>query len=310
MLINFFSNVDTSNKLFTLPDCNPIQSLLKKENLEESNSKDMDESLVLFYENNKNKKVVIKAFSFQPNINGYKVIIRDKKQEIEKAIEKINSLNEIKFIIDKKDKCLFEELKKYGEVIKVPAITELYENKLKIKAYGKEEDVIIYDIFDLVKLGQVLLGKEKEGYVTVYGSAVEGKKIVAINENTTYRDIFNLLNGNEEYLVKIINGGSLKGTPIYNLDNKVSIDSKGILFLAEKDIPSNKKFSCINCAKCLRACPENLNPAKLMDLARRNEKDEFLKFGGDKCIECGLCSFVCPSNIEVSQIIKTAKEFR
>ena len=32
-------------------------------------------------------------------------------EESAKAIEKINSLNEIKFIIDKKDKCLFEELK-------------------------------------------------------------------------------------------------------------------------------------------------------------------------------------------------------
>ena len=46
-----------------------------------------------------------------------------------------------------------------------------------------------------------------------------------------------------------------------------------------------------------------------MDLSRRNEKEEFIKFGGNKCIDCGLCSFVCPSNIEVAQIIKTSKVF-
>ena len=41
-----------------------------------------------------------------------------------------------------------------------------------------------------------------------------------------------------------------------------------------------------------------------------SEKEEFIKFGGEKCIDCGLCSFVCPSNIEIAQTIKTAKTFK
>ena len=41
----------------------------------------------------------------------------------------------------------------------------------------------------------------------------------------------------------------------------------------------------------------------------RGEKEEFLKFGGNKCIECGLCSYVCPSKIEVANKIVTAKAF-
>ncbi|MDV4149618.1 4Fe-4S dicluster domain-containing protein [Clostridium sp. AL.422] len=309
MLINLFNSVDVSNKLFTLTDSKLSQTLVEKNNLEESTAREIDESLSLYYEKNKGKQVIIKAFSFQPNLNGYEIIVNEKKEELKKGLEKINSLNEIKFVVNKKDKRLFEKLKVHGDVIKVPAMTDLYDNKLISKVYGETNNVIIYDILDVIKLGQALLGKEIESYVTVYGSAVEGNKVIVINSDTTYNDVFKALNGKEDILTKVIDGGSLNGTPVYDINSKINKDSKGLLFLSNADLPSSEKYSCINCAKCLRVCPEGLSPVKLMELSKRNEKEEFIKFGGDKCIDCGLCSFVCPSNIEVAQIIKTSKVF-
>ncbi|MGG7057458.1 4Fe-4S dicluster domain-containing protein [Clostridium tertium] len=309
MLSNLFKNVNVCNKIFALKDTNLSEVLAKKNNSEELAAKEIDESLSIPYENNKGKKVVIKAFNFQPNLNGYGIIVNERKEELEKGLEKIKSLNEVKFVINKKDKTLINSLKEFGQVIKVPTITDLYEEKIISKAYGNSRDVIVYDILDIIRLGQSLLGKTVEGFVTVYGSAVEGNKVLIINKNNTYKEVFEVLNGKEEELIKIINGGSLNGTPIYDLNSVVSIESKGLLFLNEKDLPSKESFSCINCAKCLRVCPEGLNPIKLMDLYKRNEKEEFIKFGGKKCIDCGLCSFICPSNLEIAQTIKTAKLF-
>lgn len=309
MLSNLFTNINVSSKLFILTDAKLSQDLVTKDNSEGISAKEIDESLSLSYEKNKDKKVIIKAFSFQPNLNGYGIIVNEKKEELKKGLEKIKSLNEVKFVVNKKDKSLFEDLNVYGEVIKVSAITDLYENKLVNKAYGDSKDVIIYDILEIIKLGQALSGKEVEGFVTVYGSAVKGNKVMVIKNDTTYNDVFEALDGNKKVLAKVVDGGSLNGTPVYDLNSKIAEGSKGILFLSEKDLPSNEKNSCINCAKCLRACPEGLNPIKLMDLSKRNEKEEFIKFGGDKCIECGLCSFICPSNIEIAQTIKTAKAF-
>lgn len=309
MFINLFNNVKVSNKLFTLSNSTLSQTLVEKENIENLSTKEVDENLISYYEKNKEKKVIVKAFSFQPNLNGYEIIVNAKKEELKKGLEKINSLNEVKFVVNKKDKNLFEELKLFGEVFKVPAITDLYDNKLKSKVYAENNNVIIYDVLDVINLGQALLGKEIENYVTVYGSAVEGNKVVAINKNTTYNDVFKALNGKEDILRKVIDGGSLNGTPVYDINSKINKDSKGLLFLSEADLPSSEKYNCINCAKCLRVCPEGLSPLKLMELSKRNEKEEFIKFGGNKCIDCGLCSFVCPSNIEVAQIIKTSKVF-
>ena len=309
MLSNLFNNVNVSSKLFTLKQSKLSQTLVEKINLDELTAKEIDESLSLYYEKNRDKKVIVKAFSFQPNLNGYGIIVNEKKEELKKGLEKISSLNEVKFVVDKKDKVLFEELKLFGEVIKVPVITDLYDNKLISKVYGDNNNVIIYDIVDVINLGQALLGKEIENYVTVYGSAVEGNTVITINETTTYNDVFQALNGKEDSLIKVVDGGSLNGTPVYDMNAKINKGSKGLLFLTETDLPSNEKYSCINCSKCLRVCPEGLSPVKLMELSIRNEKEEFIKFGGNKCIDCGLCSFVCPSNIEVAQIIKTSKVF-
>ena len=309
MLNNLFSNVNTKNKLFTLNSAKIFKDLAKEHNSEELLAKEIDESLSLPFEINKGKKALIKAFSFQPNLNGYEIILRERKEELEKGLEKIKSLNEIKFISCKKDKAIFEDLKAYGEVVKVSPIIDLYDNKLKSKAYGESNDVVIYDIIDIVNLGQALLKKEIESFITVYGSAVNGNKVCAVSKNTTYRQVFEALNGKENILSKVIDGGSLNGTPVYDLNSPIKSNSRGILFLTENDLPTNKSCSCINCSKCLRACPEGLNPIKLMDLYKRKEKEEFIRFGGNKCIDCGLCSFVCPSNLEIAQTIKTAKEF-
>lgn len=310
MLSNLFRNVNVSNKMFALKDANLSDVLVTKENSKELVAKEIAESLSIAYEKNKGKKVVIKAFSFQPNLNGYGTILHQRKEEFEKGLEKIKSLNEVRFVISKKDKTVFNVLKELGQVIKVPDITDLYEDKIISKAYDNSENVKVYDILDVIRLGQSLLGKKVEGFVTVYGSAVEGNKVIIINKDTTYKEVFEALNGKEEELIKVINGGSLNGTPVYDLNSVVSVESKGLLFLSEKDLPSKENYSCINCAKCLRVCPKGLNPIKLMDLYKRNEKEDFIKFGGEECIECGLCSFVCPSNLEISQTIKTAKSFK
>ncbi|MGJ0842403.1 4Fe-4S dicluster domain-containing protein [Clostridium tertium] len=308
MLSNLFSNVNVSNKLFTLNDSSILE--LSIENSKELNAKEIEESLVLPYENNKGKKVVIKAFSFQPNLNGYGTIVRERKEDLKKGLEKIKSISEIKFAVDGKDKNLQESLKEYGEVIKVASITDLYESKLISKVYNEEKNVVIYDIIEIIQLGQALNRKNTEILTAVYGSAINGRKVVALKKGTTYKEVFESLNGNAQELKKVINGGSLNGTPVYNLDSVVDDTTKGILFLTEKDSPSEESYSCIRCGKCLRVCPEGLNPIKLVELYKMGEKEEFIKFGGEKCIDCGLCSFACPSNIEIAQTIKTAKTFK
>lgn len=336
MISNIFSNVKISNRNFKLIN-NNIQSISEAENatvltecdIDKMNYEEVLKNIKEFalVDNNGTelttkyqgsfKKIIVKAFSINPNLNGYGSIAGAKKQELELGLKVIKALFKdatVKFAIDGSDKNIASAVSGLGEVIKVKNTLDFYNNKLGIKVFGKEtntEDVLIEDLLTLIYIGKAFKKVElnKEVYLTVYGGAVEGNKVISVNEGTTINEVFTSLNGNVELLKKVIIDGSLNGQGQHNLDTAIKHSMRGILFLTEKDSPSEEIITCIRCSKCLRVCPEGLNPIKLKELWDRKEKDEFLKFGGEKCIECGLCSYVCPSNIEIAQAIKTGKVF-
>lgn len=310
MLCNLFNNVNVFNKMFILKDAK-LCEVLNEENTDlESFTKDFQEKTKETLKNFKGKKVIVKAFSFQPNLNGYKVIANERKEDLKIGFEKLKELCDLKVVVAKEDKELITYLKEFSDVTTVKRIEELNSNKLASKIFLSNDTVLIIDIVDVIRIGQVSKGKIAESFITVYGSAVEGNKVLALKKEATYREIIKAVNGSVDKIAKVVDGGSLNGKQVYNLDNKITHESRSILFLSNGDLPSNEAYSCINCSKCLRVCPEGLNPIKLYDLYKRNEKEEFIKFGGDKCIDCGLCSYVCPSNIEIAQAIKTAKTFK
>lgn len=247
------------------------------------------------------KKLIIKKFSYEPNFVGYQHLFK-KNSEINKGIEVIKKLFdsiEIKEVDSKSVKNKTIELKK-EEFVKSIFGSEVTSN-----------DVIIEDLSTIVYLGECFLtGKPHlNEYVVVSGGAMPESTLLNVRIGTTLEEIFENLNGKKELLEKTIIGGALKGNPQIAEDSAISLNAKSILFLSGKDTSNGESSPCIRCAKCLRVCPEGINPIKLVELWERNEKEEFLKFGGKKCIECGLCSYVCPSKIEIVNKIVTAKTF-
>lgn len=246
-------------------------------------------------------KLLVKKFSFEPNLVAYKML-SSKEKELNKAFEVLNKL--------------FSNLDiKTADSKSVSKKTiELKREELISKFFGKEvknEEVMLEDLLTLVYLGECFLtGKvHTNEYVVVSGKAISGNVLLKVKIGTSIDEIFEALGGKEETLVNKVIGGALMGTKQFADDASIVNNSRGLLFLTSKETGNTTVSPCIRCAKCLRACPEGLSPIKLMELWERGEKEEFLKFGGRKCIECGLCSYVCPSKIEVANKIVTAKAF-
>ena len=246
-------------------------------------------------------KLLVKSFSYESNI-AYYDLLNTKEKEINKALEVLNKL------------FVSLEIKKADSKSVSKKTIELKREELISKFFGKDvknEDVIVEDILTLVYLGECFLSGQPhlDEYVVVSGSAIKENVLLKVKLGTTLDEVLEKLGGSKEELGKIVVGGALGGIPQFSDDSAISYNAKAILFLNTKDATKATESPCIRCAKCLRACPEGLNPIKLMELWERGEKEEFLKFGGNKCIECGLCSYVCPSKIEVANKIVTAKAF-
>lgn len=246
-------------------------------------------------------KLLVKSFSYESNI-AYYDLLNTKEKEINKALEVLNKL------------FVSLEIKKADSKSVSKKTIELKREELISKFFGKgvkNEEVIVEDILSLVYLGECFLSGQPhlDEYVVVSGFAIKENVLLKVKLGTTLDEVLEKLGGSKEELGKIVVGGALGGIPQFSDDSAISYNAKAILFLNTKDATKATESPCIRCAKCLRACPEGLNPIKLMELWERGEKEEFLKFGGNKCIECGLCSYVCPSKIEVANKIVTAKAF-
>ena len=65
---------------------------------------------------------------------------------------------------------------------------------------------------------------------------------------------------------------------------------------------------CINCGRCVDACPSRLIPSRLADYAEHHDEEAFTAHEGLECMECGCCSFVCPAKRQLKQAIGSMRK--
>ena len=82
--------------------------------------------------------------------------------------------------------------------------------------------------------------------------------------------------------------------------------TSGILALG-KEAAEKPENPCINCGRCVSACPMRLVPTKLDLLVRTGNYEDAEKQGVMNCMECGACTFACPAKRLLTQSCRTGK---
>jgi electron transport complex protein RnfC len=158
-------------------------------------------------------------------------------------------------------------------------------------------------IADAVELGEPLL----ERVTTVSGGAVAQPKNVLAPCGTKYSDLIAFCGGEKEPVAKLISGGTMMGFAVSTPEISTTKTTSGLLLLPNSKAYQYVSQACINCGRCVRACPMNLNAA---EIAKAVESDD-IKGAEDAhvmtCIECGACSFSCPAYRPITQFCRRAK---
>ena len=158
-------------------------------------------------------------------------------------------------------------------------------------------------IADAVEKGKILLSR----VTTVSGDAVVEPKNVEAPLGTKYADLVAFCGGEKEPPAKVLSGGTMMGFAVSTLEIGTTKTTSGLLLLSKKRVVQYTSQACINCGRCVRACPMNLNPA---DIAKAVEAND-IKSAEDAhvmtCIECGACTFGCPAHRTVTQLCRRAK---
>ena len=158
-------------------------------------------------------------------------------------------------------------------------------------------------IADAVELGEPLLAR----VTTVSGGAVAQPKNIQAPCGTRYADLIEFCGGEKEPVAKLISGGTMMGFAVSTPEIATTKTTSGLLLLPKGKVVEYSSQSCINCGRCVRACPMNLNAAEIAKAVESND----IKGAEDAhvmtCIECGACSFSCPAYRPITQFCRRAK---
>ena len=104
----------------------------------------------------------------------------------------------------------------------------------------------------------------------------------------------------------LISGGPMMGASLYCAEVPVTKTTSGVLALGQEAIDPEES-ACINCGRCVQACPMRLVPTKLDLLVRNGDFAQAEKFGVMNCMECGACTFACPAKRLLTQSCRHGK---
>ncbi|HHH38352.1 MAG TPA: RnfABCDGE type electron transport complex subunit C, partial [Sedimenticola sp.] len=200
---------------------------------------------------------------------------------------------------------------KYPQGAEKMLILALLKKEVPSGGIPADIGVAVYNVGTLAQLGELVPESRGliERVVTVSGPGVErpGNYLVPIGTPLRFllRQACSRSDANE-----IIMGGPMMGMSVASLDVPVTKGVSGVVVLEPGDPDQRHRpiHPCIRCSACLDACPVQLNPSMLGQLAQAREYAAMEReYHLNDCFECGCCAYVCPSNIPLTQYFRIAK---
>ena len=158
-------------------------------------------------------------------------------------------------------------------------------------------------IADAVEKGEPLLTR----VTTVSGGAVANPKNILAPCGTKYADLLEFCGGLKTPALKVLSGGTMMGFAVASLDIATTKTTSGLLFLPREKVFQYGSQACVNCGRCVRACPMNLNPAEISKAVEADDIASAEAAHVMSCIECGACAFGCPAYRQITQMCRRAK---
>ena len=143
--------------------------------------------------------------------------------------------------------------------------------------------------------------------ITVTGPGVGTPKNVLAPIGTLLAQLVAFCGGVSDDATRIIAGGPMMGRALPRLDLPVIKGMNGILLLTGRAPFLDGYEACVQCGRCLDACPLGLEPDQTSIRIEADRALETEPYGALDCYECGACTYVCPSGRPLLQFMQIAK---
>ncbi len=97
-------------------------------------------------------------------------------------------------------------------------------------------------------------------------------------------------------------GGPMKGVAQFSEHTPVTYYN-GIHLITGEVAPFDSIAPCINCGRCTRVCPVNIQVHLVNRMVEFGHLDSAKELNPETCHECGLCAYVCPAERPIVQLL-------
>lgn len=271
---------------------------------------------VLFPQGDKAPEMlVVLAFDREPLTASYRQQYLERSNDTVAATKMLKRLTGAKtaFIALPESDALRAGAQISDKEIDVLSIPETYPSTLDpflIEAAGSTEKVPVLSVekalaaYDAVKKGEIQIKK----VLTVIGPGHELLGNFRVSIGTPFKVIFEQLKLKLAERDKVVAGGPMLGVAQYSLDGTVDSGINSLILMKEEEIIPWSTEPCINCGKCVDACPVNLQVQLIGRYSEFSLFERTQDYDIEACIDCGLCAAKCTARRPLLQLIELAKK--
>lgn len=276
------------------------------------------------YQSAKNiEKLIINAVECEPYITADYKMVSEHLDELmlgTRVMKRMAGAQEALIAIKVSHPDLIEQVKgacASVEGVEVAAVPDVYPmgwervlvRELMHREYEKlpaEAGAVVNNATTAIAFARALRHGEPimEKTVTVSGDGVKEPVNVRVPVGVPVSEIISACGGYTAQEVKLIAGGPMMGKTIVNDKWVIDRATNAVTVLLNRPFDS---VACLRCGKCSDHCPAGLQPVRIAQAVKVNDRDAMMKRCALDCIECGLCTYVCPSRLDVTENVRKAK---
>ncbi len=209
------------------------------------------------------------------------------------AEQKLSDLAEIAFLPTK-----------YTGRIEREIVTQLLGHRIPNRDSYRLHGIAVLDVEYLLALVDALAGKSPltQKCLTISGTDIDTAVTVRFPLGSSIEHILASVGLSIANYTRPVVGGPMMGFAQYS-DKTPLTYNNGIYLVAEDIAPFDTIAPCINCGRCTRVCPVDIQVHLVNRMIEFGQYESAEKLHPDACHECGLCASVCPAERPIVQLL-------
>ena len=192
----------------------------------------------------------------------------------------------------------------YFDRIEREVVARILGHRIPNRDSYRHHGIVVLDVEYLLAIVDALDGTASLTHkcITISGSDIDTAVTVRFPLGSSLKHLLASLGLSIADYNRPLIGGPMKGVAQYT-DRTPITYYNGIHLIAGDTAPFDTIAPCINCGRCARICPVDIQVHLINRMVEFGQLDSAMELSPEACHECGLCAYVCPAQRPIVQLL-------